>query len=108
MVEIQNDKDNGQLLQAESLSHTDMQLIHIARALVASPSLLVMQRPFKSLDSHAQRAVKEALRTFVVERGLLLNAEKKGQHNLRTLLFSCADLDQVLAKELSCRTQRRR
>ena len=60
---------------AAVLSRSDRALLHITRALIYNPEVLVIHNPTLLLDSQLQQRTLEALRAFVDERGLEMPPE---------------------------------
>jgi ABC-type multidrug transport system fused ATPase/permease subunit len=71
------------------LSHTDRSLIHIARALVMNPEVLIIHKPLSHFDDLHSRMVCELLREFVDMRGIEKPMEEYAKRRLRTCIFSC-------------------
>ena len=76
------------------MSIVDQCIVHLARALLVSPHLLVLHKPFATLDEGVRRRVVTALRTFVAERGLAEEGPK-AERLLRTVVISCNSLDEA-------------
>ena len=60
---------------AAVLSRSDRAMLHITRALIYNPEVLVIHNPTLLLDSQLQQRTLEALRAFVDERGLEMPPE---------------------------------
>jgi ABC-type lipoprotein export system ATPase subunit len=73
---------------AAVLSRSDRALLHITRALIYNPEVLVIHNPTLLLDSQLQQRTLEALRAFVDERGLEMPPESRHKRRPRTVLFS--------------------
>jgi len=52
------------------ISNTHKVLLHLARALIASPHVLLLHRPMEIFDATQQTRIMDVLRKFVDERGL--------------------------------------
>lgn len=77
------------------LSATDRRVIHLARALVTNPHVLVLHRPLAALDEDVAEKVLTALRTFIVRRSLFSNSYSTPSTLLRrTVIFSTSTLDE--------------
>ena len=62
--EEEEDKESEELFK--KMSYTDKALLHLARALIANPEVLVMQRPFIHYDEPTQDKVMGYLKEFVI------------------------------------------
>ena len=86
-------------LQVKNVRHlpqTAKALIHLARALIAAPEVLLLHRPLALLDDDAASRLLSVLQTFVRQRGLALDPATRASRRLRTVIFSCRSLDQAL------------
>eukprot|EP00928_Gymnodinium_smaydae_P052909 TRINITY_DN37034_c0_g1_i1.p1 TRINITY_DN37034_c0_g1~~TRINITY_DN37034_c0_g1_i1.p1 ORF type:complete len:807 (-),score=167.76 TRINITY_DN37034_c0_g1_i1:360-2780(-) len=61
------------------LSHTEIALMHLSRAFIANPQLLVVHRPENHFDHEQGRLILGLLRAYVTERGI----EAKGKISTR-------------------------
>jgi len=61
----------------EHLSLTQKTSLHLARALIANPDVLMIHKPLLTFDSGTSKAVMETLRMYVTERGLFLDGDVK-------------------------------
>ena len=68
---VRSDGDTVEWMKnnAAVLSRSDRALLHITRALIYNPEVLVIHNPTLLLDSQLQQRTLEALRAFVDERG---------------------------------------
>mmetsp|Transcript_103968 Transcript_103968/g.252410 ORF Transcript_103968/g.252410 Transcript_103968/m.252410 type:complete len:1043 (+) Transcript_103968:70-3198(+) len=76
--------------QTHLLSHTDRCVLHLARALVMNPDVLVLHKPLSHFDDLQAWLVLEVLRNFVDNRGLESPPETRDQRRPRTCIFSTA------------------
>ena len=53
------------------MATVDECIVHLARALLVSPHVLVLHKPFAALDEDIKRRFMATLRMFVTERGAL-------------------------------------
>ena len=88
--------DSIALEEVGHLPQTHAALVHLARSFIASPEVLVLQRPLALLDEAIARRVLSVLRAFVSERGLRLDPATRSSRRLRTVVFSCRSLEQAL------------
>ena len=81
----------------DQLSSTDRHLIHIARALITNPHVLVLHRPLASLDEDVADRVMKALRSFIKRRGLYTDQAQgasAASRLSRTVIFSTSTKDE--------------
>ena len=74
------------------LSATDRRVIHLARALVTNPHVLVLHRPLAALDEDVAAKVLAALRQFISRRSLFSDSNPSNLLR-RTVIFSSSTLD---------------
>lgn len=77
------------------LSTSDLMLIHIARAFIYSPEILVMNRPTQTLSPSAAERTFELLQEFVDSRGIELPAHGMIKRRPRTAFVSFTRLSGV-------------
>jgi len=70
------------------LSATEASLLHIARALIANPDVLVIHKPTLYLSNEMADVVYTVLKDFVDNRGLLLDGEEFHTRRPRTCIVS--------------------
>eukprot|EP00929_Paragymnodinium_shiwhaense_P034687 TRINITY_DN18842_c0_g1_i1.p1 TRINITY_DN18842_c0_g1~~TRINITY_DN18842_c0_g1_i1.p1 ORF type:complete len:305 (+),score=40.41 TRINITY_DN18842_c0_g1_i1:306-1220(+) len=70
------------------LSYSDLRKLHLARALIHHPEVLLLHRPVDELDRPDAERVLHVLRKFVDERGLEINAEEARHQLPRTVFFT--------------------
>merc|ERR1712096_337328 len=70
---------------------TEIMSIHLARALVANPEVLILHRPMLSFDEQGRAIVRELLHDYVEHRGVELPADEMLSRRLRTCIISTAD-----------------
>merc|ERR1712032_814 len=88
-------KRSDALLKASAgalLSHTDRYLIHLARALVMNPEVLIIHKPLSNFDDLHGGRVLELLREFVDMRGVEKPVHGRRLQRPRTCIFSVSDL----------------
>jgi Ca2+-binding EF-hand superfamily protein len=74
------------------LAHTDRCLIHLARAIIANPDVLILHKPLAQLDELHRHLVMTMMREFVDLRGIEKPAEERRLRRPRTCVFSVSDL----------------
>merc|ERR1719440_1790179 len=80
---------------AAILSRSDRALLHIVRALIYNPEVLVIHNPTLLLDRQLRQVCLDALRDFVDERGLEMPVETRRKRRPRTVIFSTTNIDGV-------------
>jgi len=78
-----------------SLPFTEKCLLHLARALVMNPEVLILHKPLEHFDYVFARRVVEILREFVDLRGLEKPRETLHLRSPRTCIFSVGHLDNL-------------
>jgi len=78
-----------------SVSHKDRCLLHLARALIVNPDLLIMHKPLTQFHSVDVQRVLEVFRTYVDLRGLEQPVQTRQQRRPRTCIMSLASLEGV-------------
>jgi len=73
---------------SEALTYSEKVKIHLARALIMNPEVLVLQRPLHHYDNLNADKVLEVLQTHVNERGLALPEKGRRHRRPRTCFLS--------------------
>lgn len=89
--------DDGQW--ARTLSISERMVIHLARAFVYNPEVLVMNRPTSQLAEDIADDVFEMLREFVDNRGVELPSEFKEKRRPRTAFVSFSRISGMLKSD---------
>jgi ABC-type multidrug transport system fused ATPase/permease subunit len=91
--------------EVAKLSRSDKKLLHIARALIYNPEILIVHSPTSYLDQEHQHVIIDVLRAFVDERGLELPEKTRHRRRPRTCVFSTGAKEDLRAvdKILECR-----
>merc|ERR1719174_2577503 len=71
----------------KTLPHSQLKRLHVARALIANPEVLVMEKPACGFDHPTAERILNLLRKHVMERGLAVEEDRKIRMRPRTLLF---------------------
>lgn len=80
--------------ECDTLSHTELAKVHLARALVLNPELLILQRPLRAYTPGAANVTMSVIQEHVAGRGLFpLDVSRKRRP--RTCLFSPETADQA-------------
>jgi len=77
------------------MTKTDLQLIHLARAFIYSPEVLVMNQPTRNLSDTSAEMVLDLIREFCDERGVELPAGGKAKRRPRTAFISTVRMSAV-------------
>jgi len=78
-----------------NITYTDRCLIHLARALIVNPDVLVVHKPLTHFNGTDMECVLEMLREFVDMRGLETPVEMRRCRRPRTCIMSMASLDGI-------------
>jgi ABC-type multidrug transport system fused ATPase/permease subunit len=85
-------EDDGRLkTETTFLSRSDRKLIHLARALIYNPEVIVIHTPGMYFDRDMKTTILEAMKDFVKERGLEMDPTTKSIRRPRTCIFSTYD-----------------
>jgi ABC-type multidrug transport system fused ATPase/permease subunit len=72
----------------KTLPHSQLKRLHLARALVANPEVLVIEKPSLGLDHHSSANVFRLLRQHVKQKGLIKNPKQTILARPRTVIFT--------------------
>lgn len=92
--------DCGGEAWSRTLSITEQIIIHLARAFVYDPEVLVMNRPTSQLPDNIAAEVYQMLREFVDNRGVELPSQFAGKRRPRTAFISFARLSGVQCSDV--------
>lgn len=92
MLQGELEDDDDEQAWESRLSATDKQILHLARAFLSNPHLLVMHRPWANFDGPQAERLLKTIRSFVANRG----TSAAGQTGLlaRTVIFTCSPNDE--------------
>jgi len=79
----------------EKLTHTEMFKVHLARALIMNPEVIVYHRPLSHFSTEKSKLMLGALREHVDNRGLVLPGESRYRRRPRTAFFVPENVDQA-------------
>lgn len=79
----------------ESLTYTEKVKLHLARALIMNPEVLVLQRPLHHYDVPTSKLVLQTLKACIENRGLFLPEKRKDHRRPRTCFFTVEDDSQA-------------
>ena len=71
-----------------TLSFQEKAKLHIARALVVNPEILILEKPLMNFDDKEYRLVQRSLREYVYNRGVALPVESRESRRPRTCFYS--------------------
>ena len=71
-----------------TLSFQEKAKLHIARALVVNPEILILEKPLMNFDDKEYRLVQRSLREYVSNRGVALPVESRESRRPRTCFYS--------------------
>jgi ABC-type Fe3+/spermidine/putrescine transport system ATPase subunit len=75
----------------ESMSHTELRKVHLIRAIVFNPELLLMNRPIDTYEAHEASRVSSILREFVDLRGVDFNVEEAAVQRPHTVFMTSVE-----------------
>lgn len=78
-----------------NLPFTEKCLLHIARAFVANPHVLVLHKPLEHFNTLMSQRIVDLLREFVDNRGLEKPAETFSTRRPRTVIFSVENVESL-------------
>lgn len=70
-----------------SLNHSRRAKLHIARALIANPEVMVLQRAFQAFEEDLASELIDILRKHVQERGLCMDEDGRASRRPRSVFF---------------------
>jgi hypothetical protein len=70
-------------------------LIHLARALIYNPEVIVVHTPGMYFDYEQRQLVVEVLQDFVKERGIEMEKATRRSRRLRTCIFTSDDTSHI-------------
>lgn len=79
----------------EQLTYTERAKLHLARAFVVNPEILVLDRPLHHYHSSMASHILSALRTYVEQRGFCVPCLKDHHRRPRTVFFSPENREQA-------------
>jgi len=94
-------KTGGQLTWVKTLSNVELRRVHLARAFIFNPEVLVLERPIEGFERTETTAFLNMLREFVDYRGLAMDEENMHYRRPRTVFFTASKNDVPVAREES-------
>jgi len=92
LVDISDFKDIG---WERSMNQSRRAKLHVARALIANPEVLVLQRALQAFDESVASDLIDILRKHVQEKGLCLPEEGRGSRRPRNVFFCTESVAQA-------------
>mmetsp|Transcript_72169 Transcript_72169/g.168920 ORF Transcript_72169/g.168920 Transcript_72169/m.168920 type:complete len:800 (+) Transcript_72169:45-2444(+) len=89
----------------DGLTYTEKVKIHLARAFIMNPEVLVLQRPLHHYDAATSRLMEDLLKDHVRQSGLALPEEGRASRRPRTCFFTVEDTSQAEAADMVMRIQ---
>merc|ERR1711924_353041 len=89
-----------QLLFQDALSHTQVHLIMIARALISNPEVLCIHKPTLAFDEKTSATVVHLLRQFVDDRGVEISSRVQHRKCHTCIMTSTRSLSTELADDV--------
>eukprot|EP00929_Paragymnodinium_shiwhaense_P098574 TRINITY_DN60035_c0_g1_i1.p1 TRINITY_DN60035_c0_g1~~TRINITY_DN60035_c0_g1_i1.p1 ORF type:complete len:919 (-),score=186.16 TRINITY_DN60035_c0_g1_i1:78-2771(-) len=77
------------------LTGTEQSMLHLTRALVMNPEVLVLQRPMHRFNGHRRQNVRDMLVSHVQQRGLCLPAAERHLRRPRTVVYSADEPEEL-------------
>jgi len=93
----------GQLEWVKHLSNVELRRVHLARAFIFNPEVLVLERPIEGFERGETIAFLNMLREFVDNRGLEMEEELMHYRRPRTIFFT-GSKDSVEFARKECHT----
>ncbi|CAK9011532.1 ATP-binding cassette sub-family B member 7, partial [Durusdinium trenchii] len=90
-------QEDGASLWLESLTYTEKVKLHLARALLMNPEVMVLHRPLHHYDADTAKMVLGLLKAHVTDRGLAMNEEGRQHRRPRTCFFTVEEKSQAQA-----------
>lgn len=90
LSEVESEQDHLRYWY-DCMSRSEAKRLHLARAFIASPEVLIMHAPFDDLDEGLAQDVLKLMRDFVDERGVALDPAIKHCRRKRSVFFSAKD-----------------
>jgi ABC-type multidrug transport system ATPase subunit len=84
----------------QKLSYTDLACIHLARAFIVNPEVLVMHRPTIHFEENRREAVWSLLGEFIQNRGVEMPVSGREHRRPRTVFLSTSVWDEVKRADL--------
>eukprot|EP00434_Breviolum_minutum_P000523 symbB.v1.2.000450.t1/scaffold32.1/size405148/23 len=101
-VDLDTRDDNSWL---ENLTYTEKVKLHLARALLMNPEVLVLQRPLHHYDANTAKMVLGLLQAHVRDRGLAMPEETREERRPRTCFFTVEEKSQADAADVVWRIE---
>eukprot|EP00928_Gymnodinium_smaydae_P087507 TRINITY_DN71762_c0_g1_i1.p1 TRINITY_DN71762_c0_g1~~TRINITY_DN71762_c0_g1_i1.p1 ORF type:complete len:872 (+),score=144.38 TRINITY_DN71762_c0_g1_i1:79-2694(+) len=100
---LKEDADNG---WQKTLSYTDLVKLHLARAFIMNPEVMVLQRPLSHFDPDQQSVFMDVVRQHVQGKGLYLPKAGRSARRPRTVFISVENADHARQADVVWRVER--
>lgn len=87
-VEFEEEHNESDVAWQETLSSTEVSKIHLARALIMNPEVLVMHRPLMNYDVETSNLIMDIIRRNVDNRGFHVDIHTRDRRRPRTCFFT--------------------
>jgi len=96
------DEDGGEEDDSwqEKLSSTEMSKIHLARALIMNPEVLVLHRPLSNYDNKNAERIMNVLKRHVSNRGFHVPEEGRNRRRPRSVFFTASTPKQAMEADI--------
>lgn len=88
-------KDNGGALWQVKLCRSEKAKLHLARALIVNPEVLVLQRPFSHYDEPESQKIMRVIQAHIRNRGLNLLSNNISRRRPRTCFLTPESVQQA-------------
>lgn len=97
--EVEEGNEQDQLHWHRRMSNNERKRLHLARALIFNPEVLVLHRPVDEADEGFSNEILNLLREFVDKRGLELDEVEFPKRRPRTVFFTGGEVKEEVCKE---------
>lgn len=80
--------ESSDMCWEKTLTHSQKVKLQMARALIANPSVMILQRSLEGLNDEAAMNLLDALQQHVIERGLFLPEDRRSHRAPSNVFFS--------------------
>merc|ERR1711879_124315 len=97
---ISDGMDGEVLPWADILSYTQKCLVCLARALIANAEVMCIHKPTMAHDEKTSRSIMELLRSFCLDKGVLIEGERHLRRPRTCIITSCKAMGVQIADEV--------
>jgi len=98
--EAQEEQGEAEALWQDKLCRSDKAKLHLARALIVNPDVLVLQRPLSHYDEPESKKVMKVIQSHVKNRGLCLPEGTLSRRRPRTCFLTPESLEQTRSAQV--------